>query len=115
LVRVALVNTRIWDDVGLQDVFHPTNRWQKYEFYFQSTSDLRAEDSRLQIWFNSTGTLWLDDVELREIPSFSPQRLPKSIRKELRISFQIAVLNAEQRVGEAIPPISSGGRAMSIA
>lgn len=77
LVRVALVNTRIWDDVGLQDAFNPNRRWQKYEFYFQATSELRAEDSRLQIWFTSTGSLWLDDVELQEIPSFCPQRFPQ--------------------------------------
>jgi len=77
IVRVALVNTRIWNDVGLQDVFAPTNRWQRYEFFFQATSDLTPKESRLQIWFNSTGTLWLDDVELVEIPAFSPKRLPQ--------------------------------------
>ncbi|MGQ9727022.1 MAG: phage head spike fiber domain-containing protein [Candidatus Fervidibacter sp.] len=76
-VRLALVNTRVWSDVGLQDVFAPTNQWQRYEFFFQATSDLPEKESRLQIWFNSTGTLWLDDVELVEIPALSPQRLPQ--------------------------------------
>ncbi|MFN3420656.1 MAG: hypothetical protein ACK40X_02880 [Armatimonadota bacterium] len=77
MVRVALVNTRVWSDVGLQDVFVPTSNWQRYEFFFQATSDLPAKESRLQIWFNSTGTLWLDDVELVEISEFRPQRLPQ--------------------------------------
>ncbi len=77
LVRVALVNTRVWSDVGLQDVFAPTSNWQRYEFFFQATNDLPARESRLQIWFNSTGTLWLDDVELVEIPALSPKRLPQ--------------------------------------
>lgn len=76
-VRVALVNTRVWSDVGLQDIFAPTSNWQCYKFFFQATSDLPAKESRLQIWFNSTGTLWLDDVELVEIPEFRPQRLPQ--------------------------------------
>ncbi|MCX7969664.1 MAG: carbohydrate binding domain-containing protein, partial [Armatimonadetes bacterium] len=77
MVRVALVNTRVWGDVGLQDVFAPTSNWQRYEFFFQATSDLLAKESRLQIWFNSTGTLWLDDVELVEIPALNPKRLPQ--------------------------------------
>lgn len=77
IVSVALVNTRIWNDVGLQDFFAPTSQWQRYEFLFQATSDLPAKESRLQIWFNSTGTLWLDDVELVEIPVLSPKRLPQ--------------------------------------
>lgn len=77
VVRVALVNTKVWSDVGLQDVFNPTSNWQRYEFFFQATSDLPANESRLQIWFNSTGTLWLDDVELVEIPALTPKRLPQ--------------------------------------
>ncbi|MBC7327344.1 carbohydrate binding domain-containing protein [bacterium] len=77
LVRVALVDTRIWNDVGLQDSFFPTTNWQKFEFYFQANNTLQARDSRLQIWFNSTGMLWLDDVELVEIPSLNPQRYPQ--------------------------------------
>jgi hypothetical protein len=77
IVRVALVNTRLWNDVGLQDLFAPTGQWQRYEFFFQATSDLPAKESRLQIWFNSTGVLWLDDVELVEIPALSPRRLPQ--------------------------------------
>ncbi|MEZ8219313.1 hypothetical protein B0813_002850 [Candidatus Fervidibacteria bacterium JGI MDM2 SSWTFF-3-K9] len=77
IVGVALVNTRIWNDVGLRDFFTPTIQWQRHKFFFQATSDLPAKESRLQIWFNSTGTLWLDDVELVEIPAFSPKRLPQ--------------------------------------
>lgn len=76
-VRVALVNTRSWSDVGLQDFFIPTSQWQHYEFSFQATNDLLAKESRLQFWFTSKGTLWLDDVELVEIPALRPQRLPQ--------------------------------------
>ncbi len=77
IVRIALVNTRFWNDVGLRDVFTPTNHWQRYEFFFQATNDLPAKESRLQISFNSTGTLWLDDVELVEVPALRPQRFPQ--------------------------------------
>ncbi len=76
-VGIALVNTRRWSDVGLQDSFSPTTRWQRFEFFFQATDDLAAKESRLQFWFTSTGTLWLDDVELVEIPELRPQRFPQ--------------------------------------
>ena len=45
IVRVALVNTRLWNDVGLQDLFAPTSQWQRYEFFFQATSDLPAKEA----------------------------------------------------------------------
>lgn len=75
IVGIALVNTRHWSDVGLRDIFSPKSHWQRFEFAFQATDDLPAKESRLQFWFHSTGTLWLDDVELTEMPAFSPQRL----------------------------------------
>lgn len=65
-VEVALVNMRPWQNAGLADAFLPTSRWQRFEFQFQARQDIRPENSRLQFWFLSTGTLWLDDVSLTE-------------------------------------------------
>lgn len=63
-VDVGLSNTRTWENAGLSEAFIVTQDWKPYEFIFQARSDLPAEASRLQIWFKSTGVLWLDDVEL---------------------------------------------------
>ncbi|WP_347246271.1 hypothetical protein [Thermogutta sp.] len=78
-VSVALVNYRNWTPTGLQEVFSPTSQWESFEFYFRATTDLPAEESRFQIYFQSTGTLWLDDVELTPVPGFRPQRLPQLV------------------------------------
>ena len=65
MVQVGLANFRVWGDAGLTGSFVPTADWQRFEFVFQAKRDLKAADSRLAIWFESTGTLWLDDVAHR--------------------------------------------------
>jgi hypothetical protein len=66
MVSVALSDTSVWDNCGLQGAFAPSPEWKQYEFLFQATRDC-AEKSRLQIWFTSTGTLWVDDVQFTEV------------------------------------------------
>lgn len=63
-VSVALNNTKVWKGVGLDNGFYATPQWQLFEFVFEATDTLLPDHSRLQFWFKSTGTLWLDDVEL---------------------------------------------------
>ncbi|MCX7872767.1 MAG: carbohydrate binding domain-containing protein, partial [Verrucomicrobiae bacterium] len=63
-VDVALNRTRQWDNVGLSESFLVDPEWKRYEMLFQARLDLPADASRLQFWFKSTGTLWLDDVEI---------------------------------------------------
>jgi hypothetical protein len=70
-VQVALVNRIVWGNAGLEGAFLPTATWQRFEFPFRARQDLKPEDSRLQIWFGSTGTLWLDDVEI--VPGSEPK------------------------------------------
>ncbi len=65
-VEVALVNMRPWQNAGLAEAFLPTSRWKRVEFLFQARQDVFPQDSRLQFWFTSRGTLWLDDVSLSE-------------------------------------------------
>jgi hypothetical protein len=65
-VEVSLISRRPWKDIGLNEVFVPSGRWEKQEFLFQASDELSGSASRLQFWFRSTGTLWLDDVELKE-------------------------------------------------
>jgi hypothetical protein len=75
-VEIGLVNMRGWVSSGLSEAFTPGLRWAKYDFLFEARADVPAETSRLQFWFKSTGTLWLDDVALVETthtPQWHPQ------------------------------------------
>ncbi len=63
-VEVALSRTRPWGNAGLADAFVAGSKWAPFEFRFRATDDLPAEASRLQFWFKSAGTLWLDDMTL---------------------------------------------------
>ena len=65
-VDVALNNTHPWESAGLDEAFTPQARWSRYEMLFRAKEDLPAANSRLQFWFKSTGTLWLDEVSLVE-------------------------------------------------
>ena len=55
-----------WENGGLADAFLPQANWEQFEFLFRAKADVPAATSRLQFWFKSTGTLWLDDVTLTE-------------------------------------------------
>lgn len=61
---------------GLEETFTPGPRWERFEFLFQCQHDVPAAISRLEVWFKSTGTVWLDDVTLAET-SDKPQRYPR--------------------------------------
>ena len=65
-VEVALSDTRRWENAGLEEAFTPGAQWQQFDFLFRGKENLAAAASRLQFWFKSTGTLWLDDVVLDE-------------------------------------------------
>ena len=65
VVNVALQDTDGWKPLGLNSSFVPTGTWQRFEFQFIALRDCAAK-SRLQLWFNSTGTIWVDDVVMTE-------------------------------------------------
>lgn len=65
-VSVGISRTRPWNQVALGDTFFVGPEWERHEFLFRSKEDLAPDVSRLQIYYFSTGTLWLDDVELAE-------------------------------------------------
>lgn len=76
-VSIALVNRKTWQDTGLRETFSPESEWKRYEFHFQAARDLQPEESRFQIYFQGTGTLYLDDITLEPVAAFRPQRLPQ--------------------------------------
>ena len=95
-VDISLVNTQPWVGSGLEGTFTPGLTWQRYEFLFQSHHDVPAATSRLQLWFLSTGTLWLDDVTIAETDD-KPQWYPQ-IRSE---GVTNAILNSSFECGTA--------------
>jgi hypothetical protein len=62
-VNVAISNTENWTNCGLFEGFRVRPKWEKREFAFHATQTISAH-LRLQIWYTSTGTLWIDDVRL---------------------------------------------------
>ena len=75
--RVALVNRQRWANAGLDDSFAPREAWEPFEFFFRAKEDLKPQDSRFQIWFSGTGTLYVDDVTLEPIPELRRQWHPQ--------------------------------------
>ncbi|MFH1267465.1 MAG: carbohydrate binding domain-containing protein [Planctomycetota bacterium] len=65
VVSVALSDTSVWANCGLEGALVPSPDWKEHQFIFRATRDC-GEKSRFQIWFHSTGTLWIDDVEFKE-------------------------------------------------
>ncbi len=72
VVSVALSDTRDWTNCGLNASFCPTSEWRPYEFIFTATRTV-GSGTRFQIWFGSTGTLWLDDVVFEQVGGDYPR------------------------------------------
>ena len=64
-ISISLVETKGWQPLGLSEAFQADPDWSKHEFVFQATGD-GHDTTRFQIWYTSTGTLWLDDVNFVE-------------------------------------------------
>jgi hypothetical protein len=62
-INVAISNTKSWSNCGLQESFRPPSKWRKFEFVFRATQKI-TDHVRLQFWYTSTGSFWLDDVKL---------------------------------------------------
>jgi hypothetical protein len=67
ICHAKLANTRTWASTGIGASFAVTPTWRYIEKFCQSTADVPAEHSRLQFWFTSTGTLWLDHVTFEAV------------------------------------------------
>ncbi|MGQ9730782.1 MAG: endo-1,4-beta-xylanase [Candidatus Zipacnadales bacterium] len=65
-IIVALRNITDWNANHLWEHVFPDSEWRSFTFKFQAPYDLRPTQSRLQFSFDSSGTLWLDDVSLVE-------------------------------------------------
>jgi len=61
--QVAIQQTGPWENLGCDHSFRLRPEWQPVETTFRATKTVERS-LRLQIWFMSTGTMWLDDVRL---------------------------------------------------
>jgi len=62
-VHVAISNMKSWTNCGLQESFRVRTNWKEFEFVFRAAETI-TEQARLQFWYTSTGSFWLDDVRL---------------------------------------------------
>jgi len=62
-VQVAISDTQVWQNCGLDESFQAHAAWRQFEFVFQATATI-SDHVRLQFWYTSTGTFWLDNVRL---------------------------------------------------
>jgi hypothetical protein len=71
-VQVAISDTQLWQNCGLDESFRARLAWREFEFVLQATATI-SDHVRLQFWYTSTGTFWLDNVRL-EPSAPVPQR-----------------------------------------
>ncbi|MCY2950686.1 MAG: hypothetical protein NTU53_01760 [Planctomycetota bacterium] len=64
-VSIAITDTKVWANCGLQSQLPLSTSWQSCKRVFRATQSV-GPSSRLQIWFNETGSLEIADVRLVE-------------------------------------------------
>ena len=62
-VHVAISNTESWSNCGLHESFRAAREWKTFAFTFRATQTI-SDRVRLQFWYTTTGTFWLDDVRV---------------------------------------------------
>ncbi len=62
-VRLAVSDTSVWRNCGLNASLAAGRTWRRHERYFTASRTVGSA-SRLQLWFGETGTLYVDDVSI---------------------------------------------------
>ncbi len=71
-IQLAISDTQLWQNCGLNEAFQAHTAWREFEFVFQATETI-SDHVRLQFWYTSTGTLWLDNVRLEPSQPVQPR------------------------------------------
>ena len=66
-VVVQIRNTKNWGSGGLNKGLNVGSKWQNYKLKIWATANLQKE-ARVSVQFKETGTLYIDDVKLIELP-----------------------------------------------
>ena len=64
---VGLHDTNGWKQLGLWQSFSPRQSWRDLTAKFRADHTC-SQTTRFQVWFTTTGTLWVSDLVLREVP-----------------------------------------------
>lgn len=86
LCEARLSKTEPWGSSGIEARFAVTPAWKYVEEVCQATDDVPTAHSRLQFWYSSTGTLWLDDVVLEPVQvrvEFHPRISVENVRNAI--------------------------------
>ncbi len=67
-IPVTITNTAKWRSLFDYQRFTPESKWKQFQFEVQS-KDTVEEKTRLQIWYEGAGTLWLSDIQVEPIPN----------------------------------------------
>ncbi len=67
-VTMTITNTATWRSFFEYQRFVPGPKWKRFSFEVQS-NDTANERTRLQIWYDGAGKLWLADVRVEPIAS----------------------------------------------
>ncbi len=117
-VFVAVRDTTDWSDNRLWQLVFAGPLWREFRLRFHSTKALPAEVSRFQFSFDSTGTLWVDDVRIVEAEPDKPANvLAVEGRKNLLPNgsfeagaFGWATYGADELFGELDPTTAADGQ-----
>jgi hypothetical protein len=63
MIQSAVSDTTVWDEIGRPHGFLLTRNWKEYTYDFRAAKSCPTA-ARMQFWYTSVGTLWLDDVSL---------------------------------------------------
>jgi len=65
-IPLAITDTSKWRSLFDYQRFTPTSEWKRFQFEVES-KDTVEEKTRLQVWYEGAGTLWIADVRVEPI------------------------------------------------
>ena len=66
-IPLAITNTVKWQSLFEYQRFTPDSQWKRFQFQVKSKETVQ-EKTRLQIWYEGAGTVWIADVRVEPIP-----------------------------------------------
>ncbi len=71
---VLMQDTDGWKPVSRSFSLRPREQWREVRLLFEAKRDSH-QTNRLQVWFTSTGTLWLSDLRITPAPAPQPRNV----------------------------------------
>ena len=65
-IPLAITDTTKWQSLFEYQRFTPDSQWKRFQFEVQSKETVE-EKTRLQIWYEGAGTVWIADVRIEPI------------------------------------------------